>query len=191
MTFSFFKSLKDCTDSELIQEYKDSGDLKYVSELFLRYKDLVFGVCLKYFNSREESKDITMEVYEELIKKIPHQEEIRNFKSWLYVMVRNHCLMILRSKQKHIQSELSEKDEPIVVEFPLEMNPIEKREVNYMQLEAALDRLEKKQKQCIRLFYLEDKSYKEITELTGFELKEVKSYIQNGKRKLKINLDAF
>ena len=54
---------------------------------------------------------------------------------------------------------------------------------------TSLEELNPEQKQCLILFYLEKKSYQEISENTGFSLMQVKSYIQNGKRNLKILLD--
>ena len=190
MFFRINKSLSEFDDSELLDKFKSDGDIKYASELFLRYKSLIYGVCLKYLKSSDEAKDASMEIFEELNRKIG-SHDVKNFKSWLYALVRNHCLMQLRSNQRHKETELSEKDEPIVMEFPMEMHPIEEREIKYMQLASALDELDEFQAKCLKMFYLENNSYQDIVETTGIDLKKVKSYIQNGKRNLKIKLDSF
>jgi RNA polymerase sigma-70 factor (ECF subfamily) len=56
-------------------------------------------------------------------------------------------------------------------------------------LEKCIETLGDEQKQCVKLFYLQEKCYKEITESTGFDMNKVKSYIQNGKRNLKICME--
>lgn len=56
-------------------------------------------------------------------------------------------------------------------------------------LEEAMQHLKKEQKTCIRMFYLQRKSYQSIAEETGFNLLQVKSYIQNGKRNLRLLLE--
>jgi len=56
------------------------------------------------------------------------------------------------------------------------------------QLPNAISNLNTEQRLCINLFYLKEKCYEEISMQTGYSLKQVKSYIQNGKRNLKIYL---
>ena len=62
------------------------------------------------------------------------------------------------------------------------------KESKLKNLEEAIKKLKKEQQQCIDLFYLKEKTYDEVANLTGYETKKVKSYIQNGKRNLKIIL---
>ena len=56
-------------------------------------------------------------------------------------------------------------------------------------MDEAMKELNPEQKQCVTLFYLQKKSYQEINEITGFSMLQVKSYIQNGKRNLKILIE--
>ncbi len=186
--FRINRPLNELNDAELIKKFSIEEDIEYSSELFLRYKDLIYGVCLKYLKNPNDAKDASMEIFEDLNKKLA-KHEIQNFKSWLYVLVRNHCLMQLRSNQRHIETELTEKDESLFMELEDEMHPIEEREIKYIQLESAIDELDEKQAQCLKLFYYEEKSYQDIAEQTGYEIRKVKSYIQNGKRNLKSKLE--
>lgn len=188
MIFSFGKKISQLQDDQILDQFRSNPDSELVAELFLRYKEMVYGVCLKYLKSPDQAKDASMEIFEELNRKLESQD-IKNFKSWFYVLVKNHCLMQLRSSQKHIETEITEKDEPIVVEFPMEMHPIQEKEIKFQNLESAIDKLNKDQAKCIRLFYMEDKSYKDIEEITKLDLKKVKSYIQNGKRNLRILME--
>jgi RNA polymerase sigma-70 factor (ECF subfamily) len=179
-------SYKNFTDEELVALYKKSETQDIVGELYNRYMALTLGVCLKYLKDREESRDAVMQIFEKLIESLK-EHEISQFKGWLYVTARNHCLMQLRSRKGKNFEEIS----PFLMETDVELHLQEgsEKEANLSKLEKCIDTLGNEQKQCVRLFYLEQKCYKEITECTGFDLNQVKSHIQNGKRNLKICMD--
>jgi RNA polymerase sigma factor (sigma-70 family) len=182
----FSKPIKptDADDDKLLINYRKSGDLAILGKLYEKQMGLVYGVCLKYLKDEEQAKDAVMGIFEELTVKVK-QHDIKQFKSWLYVLSRNYCLMQLRAGKK---MELVNLDD--VMEFSLVLHPDDNnREAAMQALEKCMDKLSGNQKQSISLFYLKEKCYKEITELTGFSLNDVKSYIQNGKRNLKICLE--
>ncbi|MBC7423775.1 MAG: sigma-70 family RNA polymerase sigma factor [Ferruginibacter sp.] len=174
-------------DKELVAAFKQSGDIHYLSKLYQRYMDLVFGVCLKYFKDAERSKDAVMDIFEELHTKLK-LHEVDNFKGWLHVLARNYCLMQLRSprnmKTNEFDSELMQSGEP----SHLHNEALEKEE-NLLYLEGCIETLPAGQKQSVELFYLQKKCYNEIAEITGFEWNNVRSFIQNGKRNLKLCMD--
>ena len=172
-----FKS-KD--DPELVHLYCQKGDLEALGALYQRYTHLVYGVCLKYLKHREESQDALMQIFEKLVEKTCDQE-VKNFKSWLYVVARNHCLTVLKKRQS------IEKVENEFMENTLGSGPIgeESEGGQAFELATALSTLPDHQARCVKLFYYENMSYLEIVSETGYELKKVKSYIQNGKRNLK------
>jgi RNA polymerase sigma factor (sigma-70 family) len=155
--------------------------------LYERYMELVFGVCLKYLKNAEPAKDAVMQIFEELILKI-HKNDIENFRSWLYTVSKNYCLMQLRSP-KNLKT---------VAFNPAFMQPAEEthlditsaKEENYNKLENCLQKLSLEQKESVELFYLQNKCYKEISDITGKDLKKVRSLIQNGKRNLKICMEV-
>jgi len=182
------KPATDKTDNELLQLYRTSQNLEWLSHLYLRYAPLVYGVCLKYLRNRDEAQDAVMQVHEKLIVSLL-EHRVNNFKSWLYVTARNHCLMQLRNRRGNMSVELS----PNFMETGMEMHPDEEEgpEQRIDQLEKCLERLEGAQRACVRLFYLEEKCYKEVAVDTGFDLNQVKSYIQNGKRNLKNCMDQY
>jgi len=174
-------STTEKTDLELINEYKQRGDLEVLGQLYGRYTHLVYGVSLKYLKDRDESKDAVMSIFEELIEKVK-KFEIHNFKSWLHVTTRNYCLMELRSKKRQ-----PEEMPDTFMEIPDISHHEDKRalENDLTRLEECIEQLKDEQKQCVRLFFLNKKCYKEIEAITSFPQKKVKSYIQNGKRNLK------
>jgi RNA polymerase sigma factor (sigma-70 family) len=183
--FSLRKSTS-LSDAELLSQFKSTFNLVPLSDLFMRYSALVYGVCLKYLKDRDEAKDMVMQVYEKLPSKLKNHE-VLNFKSWLYTTTRNECLMHLRSQK----SRIKEKIDPFIMESELIMHLEEEpqTEPNLAKLEGCIEELAAEQKDCVRLFFIQEKCYKEISEATGFEMSKVKSYIQNGKRNLKICME--
>jgi RNA polymerase sigma-70 factor (ECF subfamily) len=178
------------TDEELIKSFRSTGNLEILGELYSRYMHLVYGVCLKYLKNREESMDAVMQIFEKLITDIPKQE-IKNFSSWLHVVTKNYCLMQLRS----VKSQKARLDEwaadPVnYMENVSEMHPIDRDEPDMQEaLNECIEKLKEEQKYCIRQFYYENKCYREIAGTLGISEKKVKSYLQNGKRNLKLCLE--
>lgn len=184
------KNIESLNDDALLKRYRSGKDQKIMGILFNRYAHLVYGVCLKYLKNRDESKDAVMEIFEKIIDTLKDQE-IKNFKSWLYVVSRNHCLMELRKKPLTAPiSDSLENNPEFIMESSSEMHPIDKDPEN-SQLKSCLETLSQEQRRCIELFYYQEKCYREISDVTRFDLKKVKSYIQNGKRNLKNCMEKF
>ncbi len=184
---AFLKKISSASsDSELMQQYKASGSLDVLGELYQRYMELVYGVCLKYLKEPEDAKDCVLNIFEELVSKLK-KHDVDNFKGWLYQLTKNHCLMRLR-KQKimpvNIDMSFMQSEENIHLDDEMEM------EENFKQMQYCLGQLNGDQKRVIELFYLNDKCYKEIAAVTGIEINKVRSYIQNGRRNLKICMET-
>ena len=174
------------SDAELVQQYKKTGDLALVGVLYNRYMTLVFGVCLKYLKDREESRDAVMQIFEKLIVSLM-EHDVTHFKSWLYVTSRNHCLMFLRSRKGRNHEDVSAHFMENEMILNLQEEP--EMENNLTKLEKCMEHLIAEQKDCVALFYMKQKCYKEIVQITGFDDNKVKSYIQNGKRNLKLCME--
>lgn len=184
---AFLKNISSqASDAELLAAYRQAHSIDVLATLYQRYMELVYGVCLKYLPDGEAARDAVMNIFEELVKKL-HRHEVDNFKSWLYTLAKNHCLMQLRSS-KHIKitelgATLVQSDEN------LHLNGVHEKEEHLQRMEHCMKTLPAEQKQCVELFYLEGKSYNEITAATGFDWKQVRSFIQNGRRNLKICME--
>ncbi|HKO82642.1 MAG TPA: sigma-70 family RNA polymerase sigma factor [Chitinophagaceae bacterium] len=181
---SFLKNISPnaLTDKELVVLYKQSGDLTVLGELYQRYMELVFGVCLKYFKDPETAKDSVMQIFEELVSKLK-KHEVESFRGWLHQVAKNHCLMQLRTpknlKTVELKTDLMQNEENV------HLNGVLEKEENFKRLEECIGTLTNDQQAAIRLFYLEEKCYNEIVEITGQEWNQVRSFIQNGRRNLK------
>ena len=187
MRFNKSSSSKTSTsEHEMLVEYRNTGDLELLGKIYEKYMPLVFGLCLKYFRDEEQSKDAVMQIFEDLVKKLK-VHEVTNFKSWLYTLTRNHCLMIIRSSSKHEMVSIDENfmENDAFVHLNLEDDTEEKLSI----MAKCIEDLPSEQKISINLFYMKQKCYKEVADTTGFDLNKVKSYIQNGKRNLKICIE--
>lgn len=175
-------------DRKLIDKYKATLDNRHVGELFNKYMNLILGTCIKYLKNREEAQDATMDIFEELLVKLA-AHEVKHFRSWLYSLTRNHCLMRIRKMKGIIEEEFNpEKIEDSFMETPSYEHLDTEAQSESDALSAAMAMLKDHQRICIELFYLQELSYREVADKTGFELKKVKSYIQNGKRNLQLIL---
>ena len=187
-----FKNTKKVTDNELIALYKDTGDNCYVGELYKRYSHLVFCICMKYLKNEDDSKDAVMQIFEKLFDDLK-KYKVEYFKGWLHTTARNHCLLKLRADQSVFnKTEEFKKDSFEFMDFSLPFNLNEDNsDENYLNyLNSAIEQLNEDQKKCINMFYLEGKSYVEIMKEGTYSLNQVKSYIQNGKRNLKIYIQS-
>ncbi|MBC7949524.1 MAG: sigma-70 family RNA polymerase sigma factor [Chitinophagaceae bacterium] len=174
------------SDKELVTLYKENGDMAVLGDLYQRYMDLVYGVCLKYFKDSEMAKDGVIQVFEELVVKLK-KHEVENFRGWLHQVAKNHCLMQLRTPRNLKTVEF--KPDLVQNEENVHLNGVLEKEENFQKLEYCLGTLIPEQQRVIRMFYLEGKCYNEIAETTGQEWNQVRSFIQNGRRNLKICME--
>ena len=179
-------SLKEVGDDLLLQQFKQTGDQQALAELYLRYSDLLYGVCLKYLEDADDAKDAVMNIYQELLKKVP-QHEIGNFKSWVYVLTKNYCLMQLRSNKKNITVSLEQ--QTVQSDDFSHLDSVIEKEQAFRRLEKCIEKLPEEQKSSIKQFYYDGKCYNEIAATTGMDWNKVRSLIQNGRRNLKICME--
>lgn len=177
------KNISKCPDEELLEKYKSSGNTEYFGELYNRYIPLLYGVCLKYLKEENKSKDAVMQLFEILLPKVT-EYNIEVFRTWIYSVVKNHCLQILRKESKELiidfNSEIMESDDILHL-----LDEEIKDEDLFNKLKECLGKLPEQQRVSIQSFFMEEMSYQDVVDHTGFNLKQVKSYIQNGKRNLK------
>lgn len=183
MLFSRKNKYKTLTDNELLLAYKQKQSSEVIGEYYQRYGHLVMGTSMKYLKNKFDAEDLVMNLFEKLPGKLL-SHNISNFKSWLYMVTKNECLMLLRKKGNLTASLTKELEHSNELDLKIE------KETQLEILEDAIEGLKEEQKECIKLFYIESKSYQEITEMLRLDIKKVKSAIQNGKRNLKRNLEG-
>jgi RNA polymerase sigma-70 factor (ECF subfamily) len=173
-------------DKTLIEHFRNGSDKDALGTLFLRYMELVYGVCLKYLSQPQSAQDAVMDIYEHVNRKLP-EHEVENFSAWLYMVSKNHCLQQLRKKSNLLTVSL---DDPLM-QNGQEMHQ-ESDEFDFEvsadiadQLQECIEQLPDKQKICIRMFYFDKRSYADICVETELPMDQVRSHIQNGRRNLK------
>lgn len=173
------------TDNELLDLYAADRNQEWIGILLQRYTLLLFGVCMKYLKDENEARDCVQQIFLKVLTEAG-KYHIEFFKSWLYMVAKNHCLMRLRNQSSRVTKELNEH----IAASPAEdRDELLVNEEAYDLLEESIRELNEEQQQCVILFYLKKNSYSQISEKTGFSMMQVKSYIQNGKRNLKIILE--
>lgn len=186
IALAFLKNILSAdSDHELVRKYRSAGNIDTLGELYQRYMELVYGVCLKYMKEPEDAKDCVINIFEELVTKLK-KYEVDTFKPWLYQLAKNHCLMKLRSK----------KGNPVNIDIDvvhlsenIHLDGVMEKELRLTNMESCIELLPADQKQAIQLFYLGEKCYKEIAEATNTDINKVRSFIQNGRRNLKICME--
>jgi len=185
------ESREQWDDGRIIATYRETCDKELVGVLFTRYTHLVFGLCLKYLKNEEDAEDAVMEIFEGLFTSLL-DHEVKNFKSWLHSVSRNHCLMKLRKGKPHLKvlKNVQEENSQAIMDLVGEMHQDSKTDnFSAKQLTTAISLLKEEQRRCLELVYLQEKSYAEVRKITGYTDKQVKSYVQNGKRNLRIKLE--
>ena len=179
-------SYQGAGEADLLADYRRTGNLEVLGKLYERYMPLLYGLCLKYFRDEDKSKDAVMQIFEQLISKLKVYE-VSNFKSWLYTLARNYCLMELRSANRH--EFVSIEDHGVESPVFMHQDVDDLKEDQLKSMGKCMEKLPDEQRLAIELFYFQQKCYKEVSDITGFDPNKVKSYIQNGKRNLKICME--
>jgi RNA polymerase sigma factor (sigma-70 family) len=190
----FKKKHKPESETDLLRKYRQTGDLSILGKLYEPHMEMVFAIAMKYFRDEDDAKDTVMQIFEELITKL-RQHEVENFRAWLGMVARNHCLMKIRSSRSALSGQFSDDNEEEFSAHFMEISNSQHLtddfdiEENLTKLENCLQTLNAAQKQSVELFFMQEKTYQEVSQLTGFEINKVKSYLQNGKRNLKICME--
>ena len=170
------------SDKELMNHYYTDGNNEWIGILLQRYTLLLLGTCMKYLKNEQDAKDSVQQIFLKVITEIS-KYKVEYFKSWLYMVARNYCLMQLRDKNINLPVEEEKHAQPIE---ETDFDAILSKERTLTIMEDSLQELNEDQKKCVVLFYIHKRPYHESANHTGFSLLQVKSYIQNGKRNLKI-----
>lgn len=177
---------KHISDQELLDRFYADHDNQWLGVLLERYTLLLLGVCMKYLKNEEQARDCVQQIFLKAITEL-HKYKVEYFKSWIYMVAKNHCLMQLRDKPG--KNTIEVKESIIADDYDTNKEDLLLNERTYDYLHEALKELNTDQQLCVTLFYIEKKSYQEISEQTGYSMMQVKSHIQNGKRNMKLLIE--
>jgi len=180
------QNYNESSDNELLEKFYADRDNKWLGILLPRYTLLLLGVCMKYLKNEHDAEDCVQQIFLKVINEL-QKYKVEYFKSWIYMIAKNHCLMKLRDKGKHT-AEFNDTISSLPDETE-EKNRLIEKDILINKLMDAIIKLNPEQQQCVSLFYLEKKSYAEIVGITGYTMQQVKSFIQNGKRNLRLMIE--
>jgi RNA polymerase sigma factor (sigma-70 family) len=180
--------IQQLTDQELLQRFKADNNSDWIGVLFDRYALLLLGMCMKYLKNEEDARDAVQQIFLKMLSDI-NKHDIQYFRAWIYQVTKNYCLMQLRQKHMKYKEEISDKHMSAIAAEEADKRVYQEKDILLENMEQAMNLLNPEQKLCVQLFYLQKKSYQEIADQTGYNLLQVKSYIQNGKRNLKLLLE--
>ena len=178
---------RDIADQQLLEHFYADHNNEWLGILLQRYTLLLLGVCMKYLKNEDDAKDSVQQIFLKVIQEL-QKYKVDYFKSWLYMVAKNYCLMKLRDRQGKITMEINDRLSAKAGE-ETDRDKLLQNDHTLELMEEALKELSAEQQQCVTLFYLQKKSYQEISDATGYNMLQVKSYIQNGKRNLKILIE--
>lgn len=179
---------QDSTDQQLLERFYTDHNNEWLGILLHRYTLLLLGVCMKYLKNEDDAKDSVQQIFLKVIQEL-QKYKVEYFKSWLYMVAKNYCLMKLRDRQGKMTIEINDRLAAKSSGEETDRQALIQNDHTLELMETALKELNPEQLQCVTLFYLQKKSYQEISETTGYNMMQVKSYIQNGKRNLKILIE--
>lgn len=182
-----YKNSQELTDEELLERFRTDDNSDWIGILFDRYAILLLGMCMKYLKNEEDARDSVQQIFLKVLAEI-NKHKVQFFRAWIYQVTRNHCLMQLRQKHQVRQEEVSEKHMNDAAEPEEDKARFVEKDNLLENMQHALEQLNPEQRTCVKLFYLQKLSYQDIAGQTGYTLLQVKSYIQNGKRNLKLLL---
>ncbi|MCW3109383.1 MAG: polymerase ECF-type sigma factor, partial [Segetibacter sp.] len=143
-------------DKELLNKFYSDGNNQWLGMLLQRYTLLLFGVCMKYLKDEEEAKDAVQQIFLKVITEV-QKYKVDYFKSWLYMIAKNLCLMKLREKHGRVSVEIS--DKIASAEDTFTKTELLEKDQTLSLIEEGLNELNAEQKLCVTLFYLQKKSY--------------------------------
>ena len=177
---------KHISDQELLERFYADHDNQWLGILLERYTLLLLGVCMKYLKNEELARDSVQQIFLKAITEL-QKYRVEYFKSWIYMVAKNYCLMQLRDKAGKNTVEVRDTIAAEPVDADKEDLILNEKTYDYMA--EALKELNEEQQLCVTLFYIEKKSYQQIAGETGFSMMQVKSHIQNGKRNMRILIE--
>ncbi|MBV7531493.1 sigma-70 family RNA polymerase sigma factor [Chitinophaga sp. sic0106] len=181
-------AINTLTDQDLLQRYKADGNSEWIGVLFDRYALLLLGMCMKYLKNEEDARDAVQQIFLKVLSDV-HKHEVQFFRAWIYQVAKNYCLMQLRQQHMKYKEEITDSTMGKMVAEEEDKRVHQEKDIMLEHMEQAMVLLNADQRICLELFYLHKKSYQQIADETGFNLMQVKSHIQNGKRNLKIILE--
>jgi RNA polymerase sigma-70 factor (ECF subfamily) len=162
-------------------------DKKLFIQLMQQNKGIIYKICNSYCSNKNDREDLAQEIIYNLWKSFPNYKSGLTFSTWMYRIALNVSISFYRKTGKEkFQIPISEN----LVVFDENTDAGIEMENNLALLFSFINELKEIDK-SIMLLYLDDKSYKEIAEITGITVSNVAIRINRIKDKLKTNFQTI
>lgn len=170
------------SDAELVEAYQ-AGKANALSILVKRWHISFCNLAYWYVKDADVAKDIAQESWTIIMRKIKDLQEPTKFKSWSISIVNRRAIDWLRAQQSEHRKLYKFYDE--APSRNIAVNDSDRQELKSKLLTAILD-LPEDQQTVIRLFYTQNYSLKEISELLSISVGTAKSRLFHAREKLKL-----
>jgi RNA polymerase sigma-70 factor (ECF subfamily) len=167
-------------ENQIIEQVK-LGNTEAFRIIVDQYRDAVFGLALRMVNNREEAEELAQDAFIKVFNAINNYRGESKFSTWLYRITYNTCISFLRKNKPDL---VEIQDQHGASNFNSGYDNLMKED-NNMAINIILSQLKPDDRAIIQLFYLEENSIKEISEITGFSNTNVKVKLHRSKQKMR------
>lgn len=156
-------------------------DSEALTILVDKYKDIAYNLALSIVKNKEDAKDITQESFLSVLENINRFRNTSKFSTWLYRIVYNQSVGFVKRENRTNTIDYS----VLIETSEIDDDKEEKIQVLY----KAINLLKDTDRNVIMLFYLAEKSIKEIAQITGFSIANIKVILHRARKKLCYKMD--
>jgi RNA polymerase sigma-70 factor (ECF subfamily) len=171
-------------DNEL-RQYLVAGQYREVFERVVElYSEKVFHLAFSMVRNETQAEDMTQEILLRIWKGLPGYHGGASLSTWVYTIARNTCLTELKKRASHPTVSLQTPEFEAAMESRPTLQSRDPEAGIEMDVNLMLSQLPDRYRQVITLFYLEEKSYEELSGLLGLPLGTVKTLLFRAKKEL-------
>ena len=162
-----------------------SGETNAFRYFLETYKDMAFNVAVSIVKDDHYAEEIVQDAFMKAFNGLKSFNKTAKFKSWFYRIIVNESFQRLRKlKKDNSIIEITEAQEPY-------FEPVDEPESQKMeQIARLMKSLPAKESLVLNLFYLEENSLKEIAEITGWTLANVKVILHRARKNIRAQLGS-
>ena len=164
-------------DTEVSRLVADGRLDQAFEQLLAAYRTKVYRLAFSFVRNPADAEDLAQEAFVRLWRALPSYDGRASFSTWLYVIARNACLSELRRRGVRPVSAIEDAGEPAV---PSSGPSAEAR----LDCEALVETLPEPQRQVVRLFYLEERSYEQVAAMLDMPINTVRSHLHRARKRL-------
>ena len=177
-------------EQQLIESIKD-GDTNAYANLVNRYKDLVYTLAIRMLKQREEAEEVAQDTFVKVFKSLDKFKGDSKFSTWIYKITYNTCLDRIKKNKKHLKDVAI--DEFTFNKLDSIDNALEHmiKEEKHALIKNCIYKLPEDSSALLTLFYFEELSLEEISQIVNVEANTVKVKLFRARKKLAVILEHY